>query len=367
MPSIRALPTLATRTVFCVALLGAALLTATLPADAAESGVPLGSADSFAVLAGSGITNTGATTITGDIGTFPTPTGTGTDSITLIGTDHAGDAVTQRAKDALVTAYNDAFGRTPATSVPVELGGTTLTPGVYTSPTFGLTGVLTLDSGGDPEATFVFQAGSTLITEANSRVLLIGVDPCHVVWQVGSSATFKTGTDFVGDVLAHTSVTAQTEATFHGRLLALNGAVTLDTNTIIRADCLATAPATPTTLTTPTTTPDAPPAAVVPSGRPVAPPTSSAPAVSDGPLAGVPDGPLVKVPSGPPTDAFDGPPSGGPTAPPSPRPGPPATPPPLPPTGANVVGLMWTALILLTGGGALVLAERRGRTGRVIA
>jgi hypothetical protein len=193
MPSIRALRTLAPP-VARVALLGAALLTTSLPAGAAESGVRLGTANSFAVLAASGITNTGATTITGDIGTFPTPAETGSDSITLIGTDHAGDAVTRGAKDALTTAYNDAFGRTPATSLPVELGGTTLRPGVYTAPTFGLTGTLTLDSRGDPHATFVFQAGSTLVTEVGSRVLLIGVDPCHVVWQVGSSATFKTGT-----------------------------------------------------------------------------------------------------------------------------------------------------------------------------
>lgn len=345
MPSIRALPTLVTRTA-CLSLLGAALLTATLPAGAAQSAVPLGIAESFAVLAGSGITNTGATTITGDIGTFPTPAETGTDSITLIGTDHADDAVTRDAKDALITAYNDAFGRMPATSVPVELGGRTLTPGVYTAPTFGLTGVLVLDSGGDPDATFVFQAGSTLITEVNSRILLIGVDPCHVVWQVGSSATFKTGTDFVGDVLAHTSVTAQSGATFHGRLLALNGAVTLDTNTVTKADCLATAAATPTTLTT---TPDATPTAIVSSGPPVASSTVSVPA----------------VPDSPPTDAFDGPPSGGPTAPPPPRPGPPATPPSLPLTGANIVGLTWMALALVTGGGAVLLAERRGRMGRV--
>src|SRR5687768_5342686 len=102
MPSVRALPTLTPRAV-SLALLGAALLTATLPAGAAESGVPLGSAGSFAVLAGSGITNTGATTITGDIGTFPTPAETGVDSITLIGADHVGDAVTRGAKDALLT------------------------------------------------------------------------------------------------------------------------------------------------------------------------------------------------------------------------------------------------------------------------
>jgi hypothetical protein len=236
----------------------------------------------------------------------------------------------------------------PATSVPVELGGRTLTPGVYTAPTFGLTGVLVLDSGGDPDATFVFQAGSTLITEVDSRVLLVGVDPCRVVWQVGSSATFKTGTDFVGDVLVHTSITAQSGATFKGRLLAMNGAVTLDTNTVTRADCLATTPTTPTAPTAAITTPpNAASTAVVASEPRVAAPIPSVPAVAD-----------------PPT-AFGGPPSVVPGEPPSPRPAPPAMPPSLPLTGANIVGLTWTALALLTGGGALLLAERRGRMGRI--
>lgn len=222
-------------------LLGASVFMAA-PADAAQGPVGLGSADSFAVLAGSGITNTGATTISGDVGTFPTPSETGFGSITLNGANHDGDAVTQGAKDDLVAAYNDAFGRTPVNNVAVELGGSTLLAGVYTSPTFGLTGTLTLDAKGDKNAEFIFQAGSTVIAETNSRVLLLnGADPCHVVWQVGSSATFKVGTQFTGDVLALTSITAQTGATFDGRLLARNGAVTLDNNTITNANC-ATSP-----------------------------------------------------------------------------------------------------------------------------
>lgn len=205
---------------------------------AAGQPVGLGTAHSFGVLAGAGITNTGATTITGDVGTFPTTDQSGFASVTLIGTDHAGGLVTQGAKPDLETAYLDAAGRTPVTNVPTELGGTTRLPGVYASPTLGLTGTLTLDAEGDPAATFVFQAESTLIAEANSRVLLLGgADPCRVVWQVGSSATFKTGASFVGDVLALTSITAQTTATFQGRLLARNGAVTLDTNTITRPLC----------------------------------------------------------------------------------------------------------------------------------
>ncbi len=227
------------RVVFLVAVLSAGLIAAATSVSAAQAPVGLGTADSFAVLAGSGITNTGATTITGDVGTFPTPTETGFADVTLNGTNHYGNAVTQKAKDDLVAAYNDAAGRTPVTNVPVELGGgPPLLAGVYTSPTFGLTGTLTLDAQGNPNAVFIFQAGSTLIAEANSKVLMInGVDPCRVVWQVGSSATFKTGTEFVGDVLAQTSITAQTRATFRGRLLARDGAVTLDTNTITNATC----------------------------------------------------------------------------------------------------------------------------------
>jgi hypothetical protein len=201
-----------------VIVLCVSMLLASSPAYAAQEPVGLGTAESFAILAGSGITNTGPTTITGDIGTFPTPTESGFGSITLIGTNHAGDAVTAGAKDDLVTAYNDAAGRTPATDQAVELGGKTLKAGVYKSGTFGLTGTLTLDAEGNTDATFIFQAATTLIAETNSRmVLLNGVDPCRVVWQVGSSATFKVGTRFVGDVLALTSITAQTGATFEGR------------------------------------------------------------------------------------------------------------------------------------------------------
>src|SRR6185369_13168139 len=127
--------------------------------------IPLLSATSFAVLAGAGITVAGAvnsTTITGDIGTFPTPSITGLGNVVLNGVNHAGDAVTQTAKNDLVTAYNDAAGRPPTTTYnPIfDLGGQTLPPGVYRDPTsFGITGTLTLDAGGDQNAVWIFQAG----------------------------------------------------------------------------------------------------------------------------------------------------------------------------------------------------------------
>ena len=276
-----------------VPIAGTLLLAGT--AGAAQPPVSLGTADSFAVLAGAGITNTGPTTITGDVGTFPTKSQTGFGSVTLIGTNHAGDAVTQEAKTDLVTAYNDAAGRTPATSTAVELGGRTLEAGVYQGGTFGLTGTLTLDAKGVTSAQFIFQAASTVIAESNSRVrLLNGARACNVVWKVGSSATFKTGTRFVGDVLALTSITAQTRAAFQGRLLARNGAVTLDTNTISNASCASVVPGgTPTPTPGGGVSPTATPGGVTPTATPgdggnvtptPTPATGAGPSTTPGPI-----------------------------------------------------------------------------------
>lgn len=224
--------------------------------------VGLGTATSFGVLAGSGITNTGATVVNGDIGSFPTTTITGfpPGTVTAGNTNHGGDAVTQGAKTDLVTAYNDAAGKTPATTVPTELGGTTRTGGVYTSAagTFGITGALTLDGGGDPTSVWVFQMASTLTTATGSSVVLIGgAQSCNVFWQVGSSATLGGSTTFRGNILALTSITLVTSATVDGRLLARNGAVTLDTNTITKSTCAAAPTVAPTA--TPTAAPSATP------------------------------------------------------------------------------------------------------------
>jgi outer membrane autotransporter protein len=207
--------------------------------------VDLGTAGSFGVLAGSGITVAGAvqtTTINGDIGTFPTTTITGLGNITLNGVNHAGDAVTQQAKNDLVTAYNSAAGRAPTVVLTpgIDVGGLTLVPGVYKDATsLGLTGALTLNALGNPDAVFIFQIGSTLVTASNSNVILIGgAQACHIIWQVGSSATLGTNSTLKGSVLALTSITLDTGATVEGRLLARDGAVTLDTNTITVPKCL---------------------------------------------------------------------------------------------------------------------------------
>jgi hypothetical protein len=237
--------------------LGVAML---LPASAGAAVVPvgLGTASSFAILGGSAITNTGTSIIHGDIGSYPTPTETGVPDMVLTGTDHQGDAVTQQAKTDLLTAYNTAFGESPATQVVTELGGTRLTPGIYSSDTLEITGILTLDTGGDPDALFVFQAGTTLTTAKDSSVVVVGGLACNVYWQVGSSATLGVRSHLVGNVLAATSITATTEASVQGRLLALDGAVTLDTNSVTNVGCEASPPPTTTTTAAPTTTTAAP-------------------------------------------------------------------------------------------------------------
>ena len=246
---------------------------ANISSSTAETPVPLGTSSTFAVLAGAGITNTGATTVSGtaggDMGSAPTPAFTGTETITTTGTKYlAAEANVAAAKLALDTAYLDAAGRTPATSVPVELGGTTLVPGVYKSPTaLGITGTLTLDAQNDPNAVWVFQTDATLTTASASVVALVnGAQACNVFWQVGSSATFGTTSDFTGHVFAQTAISTTAGTTIHGQLLARDASVTLINTTIINDACTAVTPTptatvsasatpTPTETATPTATP----------------------------------------------------------------------------------------------------------------
>lgn len=219
----------------------AAVLALTLGGSAGAAATPvlLGSAGSFSVLAGAGVTNTGPTTLGGDIGSFPTTSITGTSTLTVLGVNHHGDAVTQQAKTDLGTAETAAAGQGPTSPIVANLGGQTLAPGVYNSASsIGLTGTVTLDAGGDQNAVFVFQAGSTLTTASTSQVNLInGARACNVFWQVGSSATLGTGSTFRGSILASDSITVTTGVTIVGRVLASSGAVTLDTDTISAPNC----------------------------------------------------------------------------------------------------------------------------------
>jgi hypothetical protein len=206
----------------------------------AATSVNLGTAKSFAVLAGTTITNTGATTIKGDVGLDPGKAVTGFTTVTLDGAKHLADAVALKAKNDLVTAYKDAAGAKPVNQVPTELCGTTLKPGVYASATLGLTGTLTLDGGG----VYVFQAGSTLITAPGSTVKLTnGASACDIYWQVGSSATLDTTTSFKGTIMALTSIALHDGVTLQGRALARNGAVTMIHDTIDSSSCAAPSPA----------------------------------------------------------------------------------------------------------------------------
>lgn len=205
---------------------------------AAPATVGLGSVASFSVLAGSTVTNTGPTTMFGDLGLSPGSSVTG--APVVLGQEHVDDAVAIEAKNALTTAYNDAAGRPTEGSAGTELAGQTFTAGVRTASSSLLlsSGSVILDAQGDPNAVFIFQIGSTLITGSNTTVQLInGAQACNVFWQVGSSATLGTGTRFVGTVMAAETITAGTAATIHGRLLAQTAAVNLDTNTITQSNC----------------------------------------------------------------------------------------------------------------------------------
>ena len=219
-------------------------------AYATASGPDLRSAAGFAALAGSTVTNTGPTVITGDLGVSPGSAVTGFPPGTVTGgAIHAGDAGAAQAQIDVAQAYGDAAGQAGGTSVSGDIGDRTLTPGVYNAlSSVAITGTLTLDAQGDPSAVFLFQAGSTLITASASNVDLInGASACNVFWQVGSSATLGTSSTFAGTILALTSITIATAANLTGRALARNGAVTLDTNSITAPQC-PVAPGAPTAL-----------------------------------------------------------------------------------------------------------------------
>lgn len=224
----------------------------------AATSVSLGTADNFAVLAGSGITDTTPSVISGDVGLSPGGgAAIGIPAGEVTGTIYAVDAfgpvgsvnnpgLLTLAKSALDTAYANAAGQTPATTVLASTvdsfsgTGYTLTPGVYNSgSTMGITGTLTLNGGGDPNAVFIFQAGSSLTTASASHVTLInGAQACNVFWQVGSSATLGTGTQFKGNVLAFSSITDNGGSTIEGRLLARGAAVTLNNTHVTKATCV---------------------------------------------------------------------------------------------------------------------------------
>ncbi|HVT57712.1 MAG TPA: ice-binding family protein [Thermoanaerobaculia bacterium] len=213
---------------------------------------------SFAVLGGSTVTNTNTPTIViGNLGVSPGSAVTGfPPGIVVGGLIHAADAVAAQAQTDLVTVYNNLANTSCGTNLTGQnLGGLTLTPGVYCYSTSAqLTGTLTLDGQGNPNAVFIFKIGSTLTTASASSVLLINsASSCGLFWQIGSSATLGTGTTLAGSIIALTSITLNTGASLTGRALARNGAVTLDNNHVTVCSDLPGSPGLPlSTISVPT-------------------------------------------------------------------------------------------------------------------
>jgi hypothetical protein len=204
-----------------------------------QSTVPLAQASGFSVLAGSAISSTGATNITGDLGLSPGSSIGGFPPGILVGTQHINDDVANQAKLDLTAAYNDAAGRSATGMVTLSgnLGGLTLTPGLYksTSSLAISSGDLTFDAKGNPNAVFILQIASTLTTTSGRKVILSGgALASNIFWQVGSSATFGTTSVFKGTVMAMQSITFNTGATLDGRALARTGAVVMAGNTIVK-------------------------------------------------------------------------------------------------------------------------------------
>ncbi|MHB1157157.1 MAG: ice-binding family protein [Phycisphaerales bacterium] len=197
-----------------------------------QANVVLGTAGDFAVLGATTVTNTGPTTLVGDLGVSPGTAITGFGPGTFTGTSHQNDSVAIQAQTDAATAYTALAGlAVPTDLTGQDLGSLVLTPGVYHfNSSAQLTGALTLNGLGE----YVFQIGSTLTTAASSSIVLTnGASAFDVYFQVGSSATLGTSTSFAGTIIADQSITLTTGSSMSGRAIALNGAVTLDTNNIV--------------------------------------------------------------------------------------------------------------------------------------
>ncbi len=204
-----------------------------------QSPIAMGAAANLAILAGSAVSNTGATVITGDLGLSPGTSVGGFPPGILNGTLHINDAIATQAKMDLTAAYNNAAGRTATDIVTLSgnIGGLTLTPGLYksTSSLAISSGDLTFDAKGNANAIFIIQIASSLTTTSGRKVFLAGgASASNIFWQVGSSATFGTTSAFKGTVMAMQSITFNTGATLNGRALARSGAIVMAGNTIVK-------------------------------------------------------------------------------------------------------------------------------------
>jgi len=268
----------------CVAVPAGLMMTSNIPkAEAADItvSVKIGSASAYSVLAGSTVTNTGATTLPRSLGLYPGTSVTGFPPgvVGSGGSTDIANAAAQQAQADLTSGFNDGAGRALTGTVPADLAGQVLRSGVFAADGKGplsLGGTLVLDARGNTDAVFIFQTDSTLTTASSSVVQLInGAQACRVHWVVGSSATLGTGSQFVGTILAQASITVTTGASVRGRALARTGAVTLDSNAFTPASCQpprSSVPATPGTATPGTAAPGAPGTTI----KPTIPATGSA-------------------------------------------------------------------------------------------
>ncbi|PPF80302.1 DUF3494 domain-containing protein [Subtercola sp. Z020] len=245
-------------------------------AAAVEAPVTLGTAATYAVLSGQTVTNTDGTVLGRDLGLSPGSAITGFPPGIVNGETHLGDATALKAQADLAIAYDDAAGRAPTASVSDDLVGRTFVGGVYKSTsTLALSGTVTLDGQGNPNSVFIFQVASSLNTATASRVNLTnGARSCNVFWQVGASAVLGTNSNFVGTIMALTSISVETGTDVAGRALARNGSVTLDDNTFTTATCAVVPVPTETPTATPTASPTGTPTAS-PTGTPTASPTGT--------------------------------------------------------------------------------------------
>ncbi|MDX6623152.1 MAG: hypothetical protein QOE75_1084 [Solirubrobacterales bacterium] len=226
----------------CISL-AAVFAVAAVPVAAQAAAVNLATAGPFVVLGGSTVTNTGPSVLNGNLGVAPGTSLVGFGLPAVVnGATHVNNGVATQAQADLTTAYNVAAGQPvpPSNNLTgTDLGSRTLTAGNYGfSSSAQLTGALTLDAQGDPNAQFVFEIGSTLTTASASSVILVnGASPCNVYWQIGSSATLDSGTSFAGNLMALTDITLNSGASVIGRVLARNGQISLINNVLGKGNC----------------------------------------------------------------------------------------------------------------------------------
>lgn len=230
------------------------LFSLAIPATAAVvTTVPLATSSQYSVLGGQTVTNTGPSVLGKSLGLSPGTSITGFPPGTVLGTTNTTNAAAAQAESDLTAAYINAAGRPINGTTTADLANLNLQGGVYAGPSHGalsLTGPLTLDGAGNPNTVFIFQTNASLTTASGSTITLInGAQECNIFWQVGSSATLGTGSVFVGNIMALSSITVNNSVTVHGRALSRNGSVTLDSDTFTSPTCAASTVTTTTTTT----------------------------------------------------------------------------------------------------------------------